>query len=125
MSDEVRDLEADLELCNCATPGPWVVMSESIATAKTDRDGWHDGIIRPRTPRPRREIMRFIAEARQGWPYAIQRAQEAEQEVDRLRNELDMLQEQLSLTATIKYFLSLSSKILPLTLLGRGGVHPP
>lgn len=38
---------------------------------------------------------RFIAEARTGWPYAIKRTISAEAEVDRLRNELNILQEQL------------------------------
>jgi len=92
---ETRDLDADLAICEAATRGPWELadnfrirtalfpgqVSQSVVTGQwlaIDNDG------------------RFIAEARQGWPYAIQRAQEAEQEVDRLRNELDMLQEQLS-----------------------------
>jgi len=38
----------------------------------------------------------FIRQAREGWPYAIRRALEAEAEVDRLRNELNILQEQLA-----------------------------
>jgi hypothetical protein len=37
----------------------------------------------------------FITEARVGWPYAIQRALEAEREIDQLRNELSILQEHL------------------------------
>jgi len=37
----------------------------------------------------------FIREALEGWPYAIRRALEAETEIDRLRNELNILQEQL------------------------------
>ncbi|CAM4182839.1 hypothetical protein L1N85_11250 [Paenibacillus alkaliterrae] len=36
----------------------------------------------------------FIKNALIGWPYAIKRAMEAEKEVDRLRNELNILQEQ-------------------------------
>lgn len=38
----------------------------------------------------------FIRQAREGWPYAIRRALKAEAEVDRLRNELNILQEQLA-----------------------------
>jgi len=37
----------------------------------------------------------FIRQAREGWPYAIQRALAAEAEIDRLRNEIQILQEQL------------------------------
>jgi hypothetical protein len=84
-----RDLEVDLAICEAATPGPWMDHKEHdlwrevranhsmIADCLTDSDA------------------RFIAEARTGWPYAIRRALEAEAEVDRLRNELNILQEQL------------------------------
>jgi hypothetical protein len=35
----------------------------------------------------------FYREAAKGWPYAIKRALEAEKEVDRLRNELSIMQD--------------------------------
>lgn len=93
LKDQARDLEADLALCEAATPGPWINLRDtSICTEKTDREGWHDEIIRPRTPRPRMPNMVFIATAREGWPYAIRRALELEAEVDRLRNELQTYQ---------------------------------
>lgn len=38
---------------------------------------------------------KFIAAAREGWPYAIRYALKLEKEIDRLRNEIDILQEQL------------------------------
>ena len=84
-----RDLEVDLAICEAATPGPWMDHKEHdlwrevranhsmIADCLTDSDA------------------RFIAEAREGWPYAIRRALGAEAEVDRLRDEIRMLQEQL------------------------------
>lgn len=74
VKERVRDLEADLAICEAATPWPWAV-----------DDGFLDVISE--------EI--FIAEAREGWPYAIRRAMAAEAENDRLRNELNILQEQL------------------------------
>jgi hypothetical protein len=77
MSEIKRDLRADLAICNAATPGPWIdngneIVTESnrfvgIAGALTDEDN------------------QFIAEARTGWPHAIERALAAEAEVERLR----------------------------------------
>ncbi|GIQ63598.1 hypothetical protein PACILC2_21660 [Paenibacillus cisolokensis] len=37
----------------------------------------------------------FVRQALEGWPYAIRRALAAEAEIDRLRNELNILQQQL------------------------------
>ncbi|MFX3633743.1 MAG: hypothetical protein ACE3L7_25660 [Candidatus Pristimantibacillus sp.] len=39
-------------------------------------------------------IPTFIRQACTGWPYAIKRAMDAEKEIDSLRNELSILQEQ-------------------------------
>ena len=80
-----RALHADLAICNAATPGPWqtspdgrysldiVSMPEQVVICSTDSFGQaaHDG--------------RFIAEARTGWPHAIERALKAEAERDELR----------------------------------------
>lgn len=66
--NQARDLEADLAICEAATSGPW----ENEAN------------------------IRFAAEAREGWPYAIRRALAAEEEIDRLRNEISMLYEALN-----------------------------
>lgn len=95
MSTVTRDLEADLAICEAATPGPWVVALKDCVV----RDYWEVDGSRQVVLSAANDIeadAHFAAEARQGWPYAIQRAQEAEQEVDRLRNELEILQEQLS-----------------------------
>ena len=96
---QVRDLEADLAICEAATPGPWRINDDSrysnclvwgsrgsgrgaIAEVRDYNLSWRDNV-------------RFIAAAREGWPYAIRRALEAESEIDRLRNELNILQQQL------------------------------
>jgi hypothetical protein len=88
-----RGLEVDLAICEAATPGPWKVPLDGVIV----RDYWEiDGS---------RQIIcnvmttaadaHFASQARDGWPYAIRRALEAEAEIDRLRNELNILQEQL------------------------------
>jgi len=88
-----RDLEQDLAICGAATPGPYQItpckcghpVCNQVFISVTHSDGRLD---------PADAI--FYSEARQGWPYAIQRAMEAESEVDRLRNELQIYQEQLN-----------------------------
>jgi len=98
--NQARDLEVDLAICEAAPPGPWI--------ANTD-PRFHDNLVwGPKGPgfetvaeatpylKEKREIAKFIAEAREGWPYAIRRALEAEAEVDRLRAENAMLLEALN-----------------------------
>ncbi|WP_199615515.1 hypothetical protein [Paenibacillus alkalitolerans] len=89
----VRDLEKDLEICEAATPGPYVIEScqcghPACNLVFIQKIRHSDGRLSP-------EDAQFIAEAHTGWPYAIQRAIDAEKEIDRLRNELEILQEQL------------------------------
>lgn len=69
---EKRDLKADLELCNKATPGPWKVSTSGNVYPV---DGDYKFAICCGT-----ELVdaKFIAQAREGWPYAIRRALEAE-----------------------------------------------
>lgn len=89
---KVRDLEADLTICEAATPGPIRITKcqcghpacNQVFISITRSDGRLDP-----------EDTTFIAAAREGWSYAIRRALEAEAEIDRLRNELNILQEQL------------------------------
>ena len=99
-----RDLKADLELCNKATPGPWEIClgsGVSFCTAVMTADGrymicyclpdWFlDEGVAPENHVPN---LQFIAEAREGWPHAIERARRAEAEVERLRGELEQLLE--------------------------------
>ncbi|PWV97469.1 hypothetical protein DFQ01_121113 [Paenibacillus cellulosilyticus] len=89
-NQEARDLAADMAICEAATPGPWCIVGNSVATLKTDKDGWHDSIINPRTPFPSFEIMQFISMAREGWPYAIRLAQELQKENEQLERELQV-----------------------------------
>ena len=84
---KARDLEADLAICEAATPGPWTFDRVSVK-----REEYAILLSYLST----RDDLRFVAEAREGWPYAIRRAMEAEKEIDRLRNEISILQEQLA-----------------------------
>ncbi|MBN2980149.1 hypothetical protein [Cohnella algarum] len=93
--EETRDLEADLAICEAATPGPWESQEHAMASQVA-----HAGVAFPNwicqlwykdeeTMENHINNCRFIATARQGWPYAIRRALAAEAEVDRLRAELE------------------------------------
>lgn len=95
-----RDLEVDLAICEAATPGPWeaqISQSGSEVVTGDDSSTWvcqlwykDEDIMQNH-----KSNARFIAEAREGWPYAIRRALAAEAEIDRLRDEIRMLQEQM------------------------------
>ena len=90
IAEKARDLEADLAICEAATPGPYRIKPCECGCGRVLLSiTLTDGRFLP-------EDARFIAEAREGWPYAIRRALAAEAEVDRLRNELSILQEQLT-----------------------------
>jgi hypothetical protein len=77
-----RDLKADLELCNKATPGPWLETDKSNLEVFVENtwgepvlyelqyDGPHTAI--------KQEDMEFMIAAREGWPHAIERAMRAE-----------------------------------------------
>ncbi|WP_058301720.1 hypothetical protein [Gorillibacterium timonense] len=79
----MRDLQADLAICEAATPGP--IQMKPCACGRcnqfllsiTHADGRFDP-----------ENAKFIVEAREGWPEAIQRALKAEAEVVTLTNQL-------------------------------------
>lgn len=84
-AEDNRDLHADLALCEAATVGPWiysdwpgsvnvVTPSRRIITSVYGMDAQEANA---------RGI--FIAAARTGWPHAIERALEAEREVEALR----------------------------------------
>jgi len=104
----MRDLKADLALCEKATPGPWevqryfyeepgyeefiksaavVAYEEFIESAAVVADVYTDvyTITRNNWSNPVEADLEFIAQARTGWPEAIQRALEAEKERDELR----------------------------------------
>jgi hypothetical protein len=100
VKSEARDLDADLAICEAATPGAWETDTFSIFTAmRPDFTGGLTvaslrGMWKVSNPKHENDC-EFIAAARTGWPYAILRAKDAEKENDRLRTELEMLQEQL------------------------------
>jgi len=85
--NQARDLEADLAICEAATPGPWTFDRVSVK-----REEYALLLSYLST----RDDLRFVAEAREGWPYAIRRALAAEREIDRLRAENAMLLEALN-----------------------------
>ncbi|WP_025848724.1 hypothetical protein [Paenibacillus ehimensis] len=89
MVEQVRDLEADLFICEVAEPSQQELQSLKHAAESSMlfvNKEWRDVIAK---------AAGMLIFAREGWAYAIRRAQEAEAEVDRLRNELNILQEQL------------------------------
>ena len=74
----MRDLQKDLELCEKATEGPWeimvrdgVIIIPGIVSGANGYSGYYDP--------PEKEDAEFIAAAREGWPYAIERALKAEE----------------------------------------------
>lgn len=75
----MRDLRKDLETCNQATPGPWNG-EENTGVEPVFETGC--GCCTESTLS--KEDAEFIAEAREGWPEAIERAIKAEAEVERL-----------------------------------------
>jgi hypothetical protein len=107
VNEQVRDLEADLAICEAAAPDIKVILESRIPLyynghKLTDKDRQRIvemlGVIFSEYSKIKgdRECIgpaNFITEAREGWPYAIRRALDAEAEVDKLRNELNILQE--------------------------------
>ncbi|MFB0845738.1 hypothetical protein [Paenibacillus oleatilyticus] len=84
-----RDLEADLMICMEAEPSQQELQSLKYAAESSMlfvNKEWRDVITK---------AAGMLIFAREGWTHAIRRALEAEAEVDRLRNELNILQEQL------------------------------
>ncbi|MDN9010014.1 hypothetical protein [Brevibacillus laterosporus] len=78
-----RNLHEDLEICNAATEGPWVKdYHGGYCVEATSIPSWGGGVIVASCGE--RADARFIAEARDGWPHAIERALSAEAEVERL-----------------------------------------
>lgn len=82
-----RDLEEDLAICEAAQPGPWTTHNGDIKAP--------NGYTMYIGYAADRRDSAFVAAARTGWPETIRYAMKLEDEVDRLRNELNILQEQL------------------------------
>ncbi|KKX56364.1 hypothetical protein [Brevibacillus borstelensis] len=90
-----RDLQADLKICEAATPGPWAVTGKYVVQDRHDKDDFRQVIFKAQHIPKLAADMRFAAEARQGWPETIRYAMGLEEEIDRLREELMIFQEQL------------------------------
>lgn len=78
-----RDLRKDLETCGKALPGPWKTLNfvdDGYDVLDTEGESVIGGGVCDSF-----EDARFIAESREGWPEAIKRAMDAEEEVDVLR----------------------------------------
>jgi hypothetical protein len=96
----MRDLQADLEICNKATPGPWEATSEFDEDVRVcqieneecvcclalmgdynwEKEEWKEGSIKQWN-----KDAEFIAASREGWPHAIEMAIKAEAELALLR----------------------------------------
>ena len=76
----MRDLKADLELCNKAAPGPWEA-EDGLADPMVvmGRDDSHHFYVHTEWD------AQFIAQAREGWPHAIERALEAEAKLEKAK----------------------------------------
>jgi len=72
----VRDLIADKDVCDKATPGPWVMVEESEGSRFYSVIHGTAGV----SFSGNRDDNKFIAAAREGWPEAIERAIAAEEE---------------------------------------------
>jgi len=96
----VRDFEADRKICEAASAGPWEAMRWEIGGADAynvqccDNDVatvWQ-GVRYPFGPEisdyTAKANTRFIAEARTGWPAALDRIAELEAENRRLKSDL-------------------------------------
>lgn len=88
--EQVRDLEADLSICEYAAPAP--IRTTPCKCGQCDKlilsIAYSEGRLDP-------EDARFIVEARVGWPHAIRRAIIAEEQVDKLQEEIRQLHDSL------------------------------
>ena len=104
----MRDLKADLALCEAATPGPWewtpdnwnggfggIVGKDNAEVLFPDHrnegdygDAWFEEY-------PSEADGKFIAAARTGWPKAIRRAMAAEKELTSCKELIEELIENL------------------------------
>ena len=87
-----RDLKADLEICDKATPGPWRAGGSFVITF---HDEWICEVVGEYSMGCE-DNMRFVAQAREGWPHAIERAIKAETLVRELVGVIDDLLRQIN-----------------------------
>jgi hypothetical protein len=79
MTEEKRDWQADWEMCEKASPGPWEVLKDA---GKVDRISWEIEILTDgKKELETRQDMEFCAMAREALPYWLQRCKELESEL--------------------------------------------
>ncbi len=96
--NKLRDLKADLKLCNKATLGPWQSNKSCGDNHYPNNYVWGEkgpgygtvakaGVDYPSIPRE--HDAEFIAQAREGWPYAINQALAEKERADFLESEVE------------------------------------
>ncbi|MCG7406757.1 hypothetical protein MH117_04945 [Paenibacillus sp. ACRRX] len=85
-----RNLVEDLVICDAATPGPWIWWGygESIGDGIRSINQKILMADDNKLVIVNKENINLMVEARQGWPEAIKRAISAEEEVERLKGQL-------------------------------------
>ncbi|MBA4542025.1 hypothetical protein H1164_03800 [Thermoactinomyces daqus] len=83
-----RDLLRDLEIAKNATPGPWFAYHRGGVGGFDYEVTLPDDTFYVIAAELSEHNAKFIAEAREGWPEAIRRAIEAENELAQLRAEI-------------------------------------
>lgn len=91
MSKNKRDLMADLEIINAATPGPWLISPHSNFIGIMTEGRFYEV-----AKYFDKHDARFISEAREGWPYAIRRAIRAEDRSELMEAEIERLRSVIS-----------------------------
>jgi hypothetical protein len=81
----MRDLQADLELCEKATPGPWTAVAGKFPKVNSSAATLFAAIYASDAD------AQLAAAAREGWPEAIRRALAAEGRAQDLERECDAL----------------------------------
>lgn len=101
----MRDLEADLKLCDAATEGPWG--ATYYDEKATDDPGWDVDCALPTVLTVARigngygsdsepeANAKFIAAARTGWPETIRELMEARKRIDELESKIDDLKDSI------------------------------
>lgn len=94
----MRDLLKDLELCTKATSGKWISDcspwdDQIISIPEDDPDGYVRSLFT--IDAATSDDIELVTQAREGWPHAIERALKAEDEVEKLRAELEFLRAQV------------------------------
>ena len=91
-TDDKRDLERDMKICDKAPRGPWVVTTDDTGEGDVAIYVQGHGLIAELGDGlDMLHAAEMAAEAREGWPHAIRRAQEAEAGLETCRAALDAM----------------------------------